>query len=302
VSGADGGGAELECVLNVSEGRDETVLARLRRAGGAEVLDLHRDADHHRSVLTLGGETEVVEAAARAVTAAAAELLDLGPHRGAHPRFGVVDVVPFVPLGPPDDARERATAVEPPSMAGAVAARDRFARWAGEVLEVPCFVYGPLPDGSVRTLPEIRRSAFVGLAPDAGPSLPHPRLGAVAVGARRLLVAYNLWVAGVGVDRAKAVAAAIRSPDVRALGLALGHSLQVSCNLVRPERVGPAQLYDEVAARIAAEGGRVERAELVGLVPMSVLEATPEERWAQLDLGPASTIERRLEERSIRRR
>src|SRR5690606_8929667 len=119
------------------------------------------------------------------------------------------------------------------------------------------FVYGP-----ERSLPEVRRRAFVDLAPDAGPPTPHPTAGAVAVGARPVLVAYNLWLAEPDLELARRLARELRSPEVRALGLAVGEEVQVSMNLVAPERVGPADVYDRVAGST-----RIARAELVGLAP-----------------------------------
>jgi glutamate formiminotransferase len=179
----------LECVINISEGRDLARVARIAEAAGDAVLDVHSDPHHHRSVLTLVGEH-----AARAVAGAAVAELDLRTHEGAHPRLGVVDVVPFVALdgSSDDDAR---------------AARDAFARWFAEVHGVPCFLYGP-----ERTLPEVRRGAFTLLPPDTGPPAPHPTAGATAVGQRPVLVAYNVWVAGTDLAGARRLAAAVRGP------------------------------------------------------------------------------------------
>lgn len=257
----------LTCVMNVSEGRRPEVITALVRAAGADLLDVHTDADHHRTVLTLVGEE-----APRAVALAAVERIDLRGHAGAHPRLGVVDVVPFVPLSGD-------------SLAGAAAARDHFASWLGAELGVPAFTYGP----GLAALPDIRRSAFVVLAPAAGPPAPHPRAGATAVGARLPLVAYNLWLVEPDLVRACAIARSLRSAEVRTLGLAVGTAVQVSCNLLEPLRVGPAAVYDAVAALAP-----VARAELVGLVPAAVLAAVDPERWADLDLSPGRTVEARL--------
>jgi glutamate formiminotransferase / 5-formyltetrahydrofolate cyclo-ligase len=302
----DGAGL-LECVVNVSEGRDELLLGRIVEQIDEVLLDLHRDPSHHRGVITLGGRGPAVEAAVRRVATHAVSLLDLGAHRGAHPRFGVVDVVPFVPLPPlrtPGSASWSvdATPSGEPDLGPAVGARDRFAQWAATELGLPCFLYGPLPNGGERTLPEVRRRAFRELRPDVGPSHPDPRSGAVAVGARQLLVAYNLWVTGANAEVVRQVAAAVRSPQVRALGLELEGALQVSCNLVRPGVVGPAQIYDQVAALLEQRGAGIERAELVGLAPQSVVQDVAPSRWRQLDIGPATTIESRLEERRVRKR
>lgn len=253
----------LECVINISEGRDRAAVERIGRAAGPELLDVHTDPDHHRSVLTVVGL-----AAAQAVAAATVLSLDLRRHTGVHPRIGVLDVVPFVPLGPT-------------TLDDAVAARDATARWLADELGVPCFVYGP-----ERSLPEVRRRAFVDLAPDVGPPAPHPTAGACAVGARPVLVAYNLWLAEPDLARARALAGDLRGPAVRALGLAVGDEVQVSMNLVDPLVVGPAEVYDRVAAQAP-----IARAELVGLVPEAVLHAIAPDRWAQLDLAAERTIE-----------
>jgi glutamate formiminotransferase len=258
----------LECVVNVSEGSDPAVIGAIAAAAGAALVDTHTDRHHNRSVLTLVGPD--VEDAARALAVEAVRRIDLRLHVGVHPRLGAVDVVPFVPLAGS-------------SMADALAARDRFAAWAGDVLRVPCFLYGP-----ERTLPDVRRHAFTGLAPDTGGPVAHPTAGAICVGARGVLVAYNVWLAdGVDVGTARRVAREIRGPALRALGLDVGGRAQVSMNLVDPVTVGPAEAFDAVAARAP-----VERAELVGMVPVAVLEAVPAGRWAELDLTPGKALPR----------
>jgi glutamate formiminotransferase len=201
-------------------------------------------------------------------------------------------VVPFVPLS--DD---RATGKYWDQVVGA---RDRFARWAGEELGLPCFLYGP-----ERSLPEVRRSAFRSLAPDTGPPVPHPTAGASAVGARPLMVAYNVWITGVpDVERvdglpsvlsvARSLAARLRTPTVRSLGLAVEAGAQVSLNLIDPAGTSVADVYDTVAAGAEANGCSVLRAELVGLIPAAVLASTPRPRWEELDLSEDRTIEARL--------
>lgn len=282
----------LECVVNVSEGRDDDALEALATVCGGVLADVHRDADHHRAVLTLAGPAPAVEAAARALTAAAVARLHLDGHRGSHPRFGVVDVVPFVPLETGPDGRLR----PPAALDTAVGARDRFADWAAGRLGLPCFLYGPLPGGGARTLPEVRRGAFTRLAPDVGPAVPHPTAGACAVGARGFLVAYNLWLDDRpdGLALARTVAAEVRGPAVRTLGLDVGGRAQVSCNLVDPFAVGPEALYDEVRALLEPHGATIARCELVGLVPQAVRDAVTPARRDLLDLGTGATVEARL--------
>lgn len=301
VQASSGAGELLECVINVSEGRDRAVIDRIAAAAaaagaaGAALLDVHTDPDHHRSVFTLAGAAGEVEATARAVARAAVELIDVRTHAGVHPRIGSLDVVPFVSLtsdlGAPDGP------LRPGPLDSAVAARDRFARWAGAELALPCFLYGP--DGSQphqpgRTLPQVRRQAWHQLRPDFGPDRAHPTAGAAAVGARPVLVAYNLWLTEPDRAASVRVAAAVRGPAIRALGLEVGASVQVSCNLTDPWRVGPGAVFDAVASRVA-----VARAELVGLVPTAVLETEPRQRWAELGLDPSTTIEARLQQAGL---
>ena len=278
----------LECVVNVSEGRDEAILRLLAAAAGPVLLDQHRDPDHNRSVLTLAGPADLVADAARSLARAVVGALDLRHHHGAHPRLGVLDVVPFVPYSPGRAA--------PHDLGAAVAQRDGFARWLGEELGVPAFLYGPLPGDRIRTLPEVRRHAFGptpdGLAPDWGPPEADPRHGATAVGARRVLLAYNVWVSSVEV--ARRMAPRLRGPEVRALGLAVGTRAQVSCNLIDPDLYGPERLYDAVAALVSEAGGTVEGGELVGLIPEVVLAAVAPERRAELGLSDGMTVESRL--------
>jgi glutamate formiminotransferase / 5-formyltetrahydrofolate cyclo-ligase len=278
----------FECVVNVSEGRDGPVLRRLADAAAPALLDLHRDPDHNRSVLTLAGPPDAVTAAARSLAAASVALVDLRDHAGAHPRLGVLDVVPFVPYEPGRPA--------PEDLAPAVTLRDAFARWLGAELGVPSFLYGPLPGGRTRSLPDVRRGAFAGarggLTPDFGPARADPRTGATAVGARRVLMAYNVWVSSAEV--ARRVAPLVRRPEVRALGLAVGERAQVSCNLLDPAAFGPDRLYDAVAAAVRTAGGEPEGGELVGLLPETVLAAVPMHRRRELGLAEEMTVEARL--------
>lgn len=264
----------LECVVNISEGRDAARVQALRRLGGRGLLDLHADPDHHRSVLTLAGPDEALLATVQGIARWVVNELDLSGHDGAHPRLGVLDVVPWIDLDNPWSAATPAS----------LAARNRFAGWAAEELHLPCFLYGP-----ERSLPEVRRLAWRVVGPDCGPLAPHPTAGAAAVGARGILIAYNLWLAGASLATARSVAAAIRRPGLRTLGLAMSGGTQVSCNLTDPAHLGPDQAFDLVAERAA-----IARAELVGLVPRAVLDRIAEDRWQELDLSPARTIEARL--------
>jgi len=225
-----------------------------------------------------GPDTQL-EADVRAVARWAVAQLDLRSHRGVHPRIGVLDVVPWIDL---DDPWSSTTG-------RSLAARDRFADWAGDHLAVPCFVYGP-----ERTLPQVRRQAWRDLRPGTGPDRPHPSAGAIAVGVRGVLVAYNLWLDAADVDVAKRIATAVRRAGLRTLGLAVGNRYQVSCNLTEPSRLGPGDAYNLVAAEAQKAGADVTGAELVGLLPRAVLETVSPARWAELDISAERTIEARL--------
>ena len=260
----------LECVVNISEGKDHATLSTLADRLGIDLLDLHTDRDHHRSVFTLFGTTQARVLARQAIAA-----LDIGRHFGVHPRLGVVDVVPFVPL-------------DLSTFDDALFARNEFAEFGGHELGVPCFLYGP-----ERTLPYVRAHAFKDLFPDFGPQQPHPTAGAMCVGVRNVLVAYNLWLKNTSLETAKLLAVSLRNESVRALGLQVGEYTQVSMNLIDPYLVGPAEVYDRVAEQV-----KIERAELVGLVPARVLAAIPRSRWAELDIGLERTIEWRIAQRN----
>jgi glutamate formiminotransferase len=257
--------------VNVSEGRDEALIADIAEVAGAGLLDVHSDAHHNRTVLTLGGPR--VLQAARDLTRRAVATIDIRVHSGVHPRLGAVDVVPFVP-GPGV------------SMAEAIRARDEFAAWAGEVLALPAFVYGP-----ERSLPDVRRRAFRELSPDFGPGSSHRTAGACCVGARSSLVAWNAWLGRVEMSVARRIVRELRAglPGVRALAFDIDGSAQVSCNLIEPEATGPDQVYDFVNDR-----SPVVRSELVGLIPEAALVRIPRWRWELLDLGLDRTIESRL--------
>lgn len=269
----------IECVLNISEGRDHARLSSLAEACPRTLANVHTDAHHHRSVFTLVGSAQAVEAEARALTQAAVETLDLRKHKGVHPRLGVVDVVPFVPL----------SEAEWPVC---LVARNSFGDWLAQQLQVPSFLYGP-----DRTLPDVRRLAFRSLVPNFGPSTPHPTAGATAVGVRPVLVAYNVWFDTSDVARIREIARTVRTPLTRTLGLPIGDKAQVSCNLLEPLVEGPGITYQRIAEAARPFDLSPLRAELVGLVPQAVLDAEPPELWEQLDLAPQNTIELALSTR-----
>lgn len=259
----------LECVVNVSEGANTAVLDALRVAVGPDLLDVHSDVHHNRSVFTLIGEN-----APRALTTASLRLLSLEQHSGVHPRLGVVDVVPFVPLAGS-------------TMDDALLARKRFAEWAADELGVPSFLYGP-----ERSLPSVRKDAWKTQFPHIGPQQPHSTAGALCVGAREPLIAYNVWLQGVSLADTRDIAARVRTEHIRTLGLQVGDFTQVSVNLVSPDAANPIHVVDAVKQHTS-----VHHCELVGLLPDNVLRMIPQSRWEELDLSEERTIEWRLANR-----
>jgi len=260
----------LEAVPNFSEGRDAAVLEALAAAmsAHADLLDVHADADHNRSVFTLVGESEALIEALLAGIACARERIDLRRHEGAHPRIGAADVVPVVPVRPEDAARARAAALE-------------LARRAGNELGLPVFLYADLAPGRGPAFfrrggpEELQRRIDAGeLVPDFGPPRLDPSAGGVIVGARRPLIAFNVNLAGPSVEAAREIARVVRErdggfPGVRALGLDLpraGHA-QVSMNVEDWEATALHEIVAAVVREASARGVEVTGAELVGLMP-----------------------------------
>lgn len=264
----------LECVPNVSEGRRGGVIdamARAIEASGARLVDIHRDVDHHRSVFTFLGPAAVTARAAVALSREAVETVDLRGHRGVHPRIGAVDVIPFVPL-------------RGASMAEAVRTAHEVGAALAAELAVPVFFFGAAavrPDR--RELSAARAGQFEGLAirmvtpggaPDAGPAQPHPRAGAVAVGARRVLIAFNAVIDATDLQAARAIAAAVREssgglPALQALGVPLASRgrVQVSMNLLDYHQSGVSEVMALIEAEAARHRVQVLEFELVGCAP-----------------------------------
>jgi glutamate formiminotransferase len=265
----------VECVPNVSEGRDPARLRRLRAviAGvhGVQLANLHADPDHHRSVFTfLGGPAAVAMAALALADAVAAEV-DMRTHHGIHPRVGALDVLPFVPLAGM-------------TMAETVALAHQVGHALADRHALPVYYYGHAARRPERRrLRELRHGEYEGLPerlkteegrPDDGPARFDARAGATLVGARDVLVAYNVWLATDDLIAARAIARSVREsggglPAVQALGLPLASRgcVQVSMNLV-DHRVTPIPAaFDRVSAEAHRRGVAIERAELVGLAP-----------------------------------
>ena len=294
--------AAIESVPNISEGRRVSVVERIAAAvsavPGVRLLDRTSDADHNRSVITFAGARPAVREAALALVGAALREIDLRTHTGAHPRLGAVDVLPFVPLA--------ATTMEECVTLAHEVGREVAARHA-----IPVYFYGRAALHAERErLADIRRPQFEGLAaviatthlPDAGPARVHPTAGAIVVGARPPLIAFNVELDTTDLALARRIAREIRAssgglPALQALGLLLGAPprVQVSMNLLDHERTGLVTAFDAVASRARAAGVRVVRSELIGLVPAAAFAAgLTAERIGLPSIGPDRTIEGQL--------
>lgn len=292
----------LECVPNVSEGRDARVIAALagaiRRITTVKLANVHTDPDHHRSVFTILGSPPAVEAAVLALAEAVAAAVDMRAHKGVHPRMGALDVVPFVPLrglGMPD----------------AVVSARRVADALARAFDLPIYLYGAAASIPARiSQSAVRAGQYEGLAtkladpawrPDCGPARFNARLGATAVGARDVLVAYNVWLASDDVGTARAIARAVREssgglPAVQAMGVPLERRrlAQVSMNLLDYRRTGLGRAYDAVSAEAARHGVAVKRGELVGLAPRAAFEGRAPASVGLPDISDADYLETHL--------
>ena len=296
----------IECVPNFSEGRRAEVVEEIVRAvgqiDGVTVLDHTRDETHNRSVITFADSAEPVVRAATAAVGRALELIDMEQHTGAHPRIGAVDVIPFVPLG--------TTRIEE-----CVDLARRFGEQIASRFEVPVYLYGDAalrPDR--RRLADVRRGQYEAIRdeigtnplrdPDYGPARMHTRGGAIAVGARKPLIAFNINLKTAELATAIKIANHIREssggmPAVQAMGVLLENPgmrpmAQVSTNLVDWQRTGIATVVREVR-RLAREAGTdIDHCELIGLAPTGALLEVTADALGLTDFSMEQALELRL--------
>ena len=295
--------SRFECVPNFSEGRDPERIGRIadaaRDVAGVTVLDVERNADHHRCVISLVGEGDsLVDAVLRMMKVATAEI-DLTHHQGEHPRMGATDVVPFVPLGSS-------------TMADAVKLAERLGQRVAKELAIPVYLYeAAARRPERRNLAKVREGQFEGIrdtigtdparAPDFGEAKVHPTAGAVAIGARPILIAYNAYLTTPDVSVAKKVAKAVRTrdgglPEVKALGFEIKERdrAQVSMNLT-DYRVTPVHRALEAVRREAQRyGAGIEESEIVGLVPEDALFDAAEYYLQLHGFDRAAILERKV--------
>ena len=295
----------VECVPNFSEGRNPEVIDRIAAAIAdvktVKVLGRESDKDHNRSVITFIGPPETIADAAFAGVAKAAELIDLTRHTGEHPRMGAADVVPFVPV----------RGVE---MEDCVKLAQGLGRRVGDELRIPVFLYEEAATRPERrNLANVRKGQFEGLRdligkdperkPDFGPEKIHPTAGAVAIGAREFLIAYNVNLASDNLALAKEIAKKIREssgglPCVKALGLMLKelNVAQVSMNLTNFRVTPMRKVFDAIKAEAEKAGDKIRDSELIGLVPRAALSPEDVEYLKIESFDPGQIIENRLDD------
>ena len=293
----------IECVPNFSEGRDpariDALVAAMSGVPGAWVLDRQSDFDHHRCVITLAGEPEAVAAAALRGVDKAAELIDLTRHAGVHPRIGAADVLPFVPL-------------EGVTMEECVALAHRVGREIWQRYRIPVYFYEAVATRPGRAnLEEVRRGQFERLreevtcdparAPDIGEPRLHPTAGAIAVGARKLLIAYNINLSTPDASVADEIARAIRFSSgglrhVKAIGVELKARglAQVSINLTDFEQTPVHRVFEMVRREAERRGCSIVSSEIVGLVPRKALEMAAGYFLRMDESGPLPVLEDKL--------
>ena len=292
----------IECVPNFSEGRRTEVVQEIRdaiaRVQGVTVLDVSSDESHNRSVITFVVPIEYAVDAAFAGIRVARDTIDLTRHEGEHPRMGAADVVPFVPL-------------EGTTMEECVELARRLGERVGSELEIPVYLYERAATRPTReNLADVRRGEFEGIRediisnpdrqPDFGPNRVHPTAGAVAIGARPFLVAYNVYLGDASrLGIAKKVARAVRGSSgglrhVKALGLAVEGQAQVSMNLVDIDKTPVYRAYDMVKMEAAASGASTTWSEIVGLIPEQALFDAAARHLQLANFSPDQVLERRV--------
>ncbi|HEY3247157.1 MAG TPA: glutamate formimidoyltransferase [bacterium] len=293
----------VECVPNFSEGRRREVIDEIAAAvaavRGVRLLDVQADESHNRCVISLVGDLAAVESAALAAAAVAVASIDMTAHRGEHPRMGAVDVIPLVPI----------TGV---SMEECVAAARTLGTRLWETLRVPVFFYAEAATRPARRrLPDVRKGEFEGLAeklkdpawaPDVGDPTPHPTAGAIAVGARRPLIAYNINLTTDDVKVAREIAKAVRESSgglvaVQAMGVrSEAGQAQVSMNLVDYTTTPVHRAFEAVREAAAQRGVEIAESEVVGLIPLDALTDAARHYLKLTHFERAQILETRLME------
>ena len=287
----------VECVANFSEGRraeiDAEIVDAIAGSAGVDVIGSESDTDHNRSVVTFVGAPRAVADAAFAGIEIAAAKIDMNQHRGQHPRIGAADVIPFVPL-------RNVNMAECVELARSLGAR------VGEALRLPVFLYGEAAlQADNRELSAIRRGGYEALRestktgvapqPDFGPRL-LGSAGGCAIGAREILIAYNVYLATADATIAKAIARAIRTssggmPGVKALGFFVQGKAQVSMNLTDYRVTSMSAAFERIRHLAAEYGVGIDHSEIIGLIPRAALAGSSAADLQILNFGPERVLE-----------
>ena len=292
----------VECVPNFSEGQRQEIIDAIvneARRYNVKILNVHADADHNRTDVTIIGEPEEVKKAVLAMSLKAVELIDMNKHKGEHPRMGAMDVVPFVPL-------------LNTTMEDCIKLANEFAKEFSEKAGVPCFLYEEAATKpSRKNLADVRRGEFEGLkeeigknpekTPDYGPNKIHPTAGATAVGAREFLIAFNVNLATNDIEIAKKIAKAVRHSSggyryVKAMGFEIKEKgiVQVSMNMTNYKKTPLFRVFETIKREAARYGVNVLSAEIIGMVPLDAIVDIAS-FYLQLDeFNAGQIIEKRL--------
>jgi glutamate formiminotransferase len=293
----------VECVMNVSEGRDavklEAIAQEIETAPNTFLLDDSADPDHHRTVFSFIGTPSSIFDATFAAVEKAVQLIDMRGHQGVHPRIGAVDVIPFVP-------------VRNVSIKECVALAHRLGKKVSQVLQIPVYLYAEAalrPDR--KQLSSIRKDQFEGLKeriksdpgrkPDFGPDRLHPTAGATAIGARRPLIAFNIYLNTSDVGQAREIAGVIREsgggiPGVKALGFYIERKglAQVSMNVTHYRKIGLLKIFKRVQKEARRLQTEPVSSEIIGLVPQDAINQRTIKTLQLENFHPGQILENRI--------
>ena len=295
----------IECVPNFSEGKRpeviDQIISAITSVKGVKFLDKESDASHNRSVITFIGPAELVGQAAFKAIEKASQLIDMTKHKGEHPRIGATDVVPFIPL-------------RGATMDNCIHLAKEVGKQVGEQLKIPVYLYeNAATRPECRNLADVRKGQFEGLCeelgknpertPDFGPNKIHPTAGATVIGAREILIAYNVNLDTDYIDVAKRIAKKIRQssggmPYVKALGILINkynrQIAQVSMNLTNYKVTSVKKVFDAIKELALTENIRILESELIGLAPQDAFDGTSHEELQITGFSPEQIIENRL--------
>jgi len=292
----------IECVPNFSEGRNKEVIDAIvneARKYNVKILNIHSDESHNRTDVTILGEPEEVKKAVLDMAIKAVELIDMNKHKGEHPRMGAMDVVPFIPI-------------MNSTMEECIKIANEFAEEFSRIKKVPCFLYEEAAKKeSRRNLADVRKGEFEGLKeeigknpekiPDYGPNSIHPTAGATAVGAREILIAFNVNLATNDVEIAKKIAKAVRHSSggyryVKAMGFEIKEKniVQVSMNMTNYKQTPLFRVFETIKREAERYGVNVLSSEIVGMIPLDALVDIASFYLQLEDFKPEQVIEKRL--------